>query len=63
MAMHCAVAHRRRGELTPGEQGREMVEAADRRLAAQGVKNPARMVEMYAPSVPVKPSPPAHPRR
>lgn len=39
----------RRGELLGGEEGARLIEDAGRRLADQGVKNPAQMVTMLAP--------------
>jgi hypothetical protein len=49
MAMHAATARRRRGELLGGEDGRRLVEAADREMRERGVANPERMTAMYAP--------------
>jgi serine/threonine protein kinase len=46
------VARRRRGELLGGEQGRELVEAADAWMREQGVKNPARFAALWAPGFP-----------
>lgn len=49
MALHAAVARRRRGEVVGGEQGRALVEAADSWMAGQGIQNPERMAAMLAP--------------
>jgi hypothetical protein len=44
-----AAARRRKGELLAGDEGDELVAAADRWLAGQGVKNPARFASLLAP--------------
>jgi hypothetical protein len=49
MALHAAVARRRRGELAGGDDGRALVEAADAWMAGQRIQNPARMAAMLAP--------------
>jgi hypothetical protein len=49
MALHAAVARRRRGELMGGETGRALVVAADAWMTAQAIKNPERMTAMLAP--------------
>jgi serine/threonine protein kinase len=49
MALYAAAVRRRRGELTPGDDGRRMIEAADAWMALQKVRNPARMTAMVAP--------------
>jgi hypothetical protein len=49
MALHAAAARRRRGELTPGDEGRALREAADAWMAGQKVRNPERMAAMLAP--------------
>jgi eukaryotic-like serine/threonine-protein kinase len=49
MALHAEVARRRRGQLLGGEQGRALVEAADKWMAQQMIKNPERMADMFAP--------------
>jgi eukaryotic-like serine/threonine-protein kinase len=49
MALHAAVARRRRGALMGGDAGRVLVAAADAMMAAQGIRNPERMAAMLAP--------------
>ena len=49
MALHAAVARRRRGELVGGDEGRALVAEADAWMAGQGIKNPARFAAMLAP--------------
>ncbi len=51
MALHAEVARRRRGELTGGEAGRDLIAAADRWMSNQGVCNPERMTAMLAPGI------------
>ena len=47
MALHAMVARRRRGQLTAG--GTALVRSADDWMAAQSIRNPARMADMLAP--------------
>ena len=49
MALHAAVAHRRRGELVGGADGARLTEAADAWMSAQGIARPVAIVEMLAP--------------
>jgi len=49
MALFAAVARRRLGQLTTGNPGRALVEAADAWMAGQGIKNPVRMTALFAP--------------
>jgi hypothetical protein len=49
MALHGAVARRRRGELTGGEAGRALVASADAWMQGQGIRRPERMAAMLAP--------------
>jgi hypothetical protein len=49
MEQFAAAARWRRGQLTAGAEGESLVAEACSRLEAQGVRNPARMVEMLAP--------------
>ena len=51
MAMHLAVARRRRGELTGGEEGADLVERADDWLRGQGVARPDLLAEVLAPGL------------
>ncbi len=49
MALHLAVARRRRGELLGGEAGRAIALAADAWMTGQGIRNPVRMTATLAP--------------
>jgi hypothetical protein len=49
MGLHAAAARRRLGQLTGGEEGRKLIEEADAWMAAQQVRNPARMTVLLAP--------------
>ena len=49
MALHAAVASRRRGEILAGREGDGLVEEADRWMTDQRVVNPGRMTAMIAP--------------
>jgi len=49
MALHAAVARRRRGELMGGDAGRGLVATADAWMASQGIRSPERMTAMLAP--------------
>jgi eukaryotic-like serine/threonine-protein kinase len=49
LALYAAAARHRRGALVGGDEGRALVEAAERCFAAQRVRSPARMVAMLAP--------------
>jgi hypothetical protein len=49
MALHAAVARRRRGELLGGAQGAALVEAADAWMSERLVRNPERITRMLAP--------------
>jgi len=49
MALHAAVARRRRGHLLGGEEGRALVVAADDWMRAQKVANPERFADLLAP--------------
>ena len=51
MALHAAVARRRKGELTGGEAGRAMIAAADGAMASGGIANGERWAAMIAPGV------------
>jgi len=49
MALFAAAAQRRAGELRPRSNGVAKVAAADARMAAQGIVNPARMTALLTP--------------
>lgn len=49
MALYSTVTRRRLGELLGGDEGRDLVEAANAWMAGQGIKNPARWTAMLAP--------------
>lgn len=51
MMLFAAAAKRRRGELTRGDEGRDLIAAADADMHAQQIRNPARMTDMLAPGV------------
>ena len=56
MALHAAVAGRREGECIRGNQGRFMVERADRALVEQGILRPEKIAQLFCPVSGVKPS-------
>ena len=49
MKLRAAVTRRRRGELTPGDEGRDLLDAADRWMREQGFASPARVAGAFAP--------------
>jgi hypothetical protein len=49
MAMHAAVCRLRRGQISGGESGRELVLSTERTLASLQIANPARIAGMLAP--------------
>ncbi|HEX9149871.1 MAG TPA: hypothetical protein VF958_11975, partial [Thermoanaerobaculia bacterium] len=49
MALYSAVAKRRRGELTGGDEGRALVGEADGWMLSEGIQNPNGMATMLAP--------------
>lgn len=49
MPSHAAVARRRQGELAGGEEGRALIAGANAWMAAHGVRNPDRFVQLIAP--------------
>jgi len=49
MALHAAVARRRRGELIGGDAGQSLVASTDAWMAGQSIRNPERMTAMLAP--------------
>jgi hypothetical protein len=52
MQLYAAVARRRRGQLLGGPEGKELVQAAERWMLGQAIRNPARWTAMYAPGFP-----------
>ncbi len=49
MRLCAAAARRRRGELSGGDEGSSLIADADAWMAGQGIRNPARMTDLYAP--------------
>lgn len=49
MALHAAVARRRRGGLLGGAEGEALASEAEARIAALGARNPAAICDMLAP--------------
>jgi hypothetical protein len=49
MALYAAAARYRKGQLSPGESGREMLNATIAWMEAHGVKRPDRMVDLLVP--------------
>ena len=49
MALYAAVSRSRRGALTAGEAGRALTAAAADAMRAQGIRDPNRMADMWAP--------------
>jgi eukaryotic-like serine/threonine-protein kinase len=49
MALYCAATRRRKGELIGGAQGETLIEAANKWMLEQNIKNPARMTDMLVP--------------
>jgi hypothetical protein len=49
MALHAAVARRRRGEILGGAQGAALVAAADAWMSERRVRSPERIARMLAP--------------
>lgn len=49
MKLHAAVARRRRGELLGGPSGRALIDEADARIAALGVRVPERFAALVMP--------------
>ena len=52
MKLYAALARRRLGMLRNDDRGRELVGGADAWMAAQGIRNPARMARLIAPGFP-----------
>ena len=53
MALYAAAARRLLGQVTPGDEGRQLVAQADEWMQRQQIKNPARMAIMLAPGLSV----------
>jgi GGDEF domain-containing protein len=51
MALYAAAARRLLGQVTPGDEGRQLVAQADEWMQRQQIKNPARMAIMLAPGL------------
>jgi hypothetical protein len=49
MGLYAATARARKGLLVGGDQGRELVDGADRFMCRQGIRELGRMREMLAP--------------
>ena len=51
MNLYAAASRRRLGEILGGDEGRAQVERADSWMSQQGIRNPARMADVFAPAV------------
>jgi serine/threonine protein kinase len=51
MNLYAASSRRRLGEILGGDEGRAQVERADSWMRQQGIQNPARMADVFAPVV------------
>ena len=51
MGLYAAVARRRRGQLLGNDEGLRFILDADRWMESEGVRNPARMADAFAPGV------------
>ncbi len=51
MNLYAAASRRRLGEILGGDQGRAQLERADSWMNQQGIRNPARMADVFAPVV------------
>ena len=51
MHLHAATARRRLGEAMGGDQGRALVAEADEWMSREGIRNPERMADIFAPAV------------
>jgi tetratricopeptide (TPR) repeat protein len=49
MALYAAASRRCLGTLLGGDEGRDLVHAADEWMASESIKNPTRMTAMFAP--------------
>jgi eukaryotic-like serine/threonine-protein kinase len=52
MKLYAAIARRRIGALQGDERGRELQRQGEEWMAAQHIKNPARMTRVFAPGFP-----------
>ena len=51
MDLYAAAARRRLGEILGGDEGRAHVEKADSWMRHQTIRDPARMADVFAPTV------------
>ena len=51
MNLYAAASRRRLGQILGGEEGRAQLERADCWMNQQGIRNPARMADVFAPVV------------
>ena len=51
MNLYAAASRRRLGEILGGDEGRAQLERADSWMNQQGIRNPARMADVFAPVV------------
>lgn len=51
MKLHAAAARRRRGQLAGGDDGRSLVERADREMSGQKIRNPGGFAALLAPGI------------
>jgi hypothetical protein len=51
MNLYAAASRRRLGEILGGDKGRAEVERADSWMRQQGIQDPARMADVFAPAV------------
>ncbi len=49
MSLLSSIIRRRRGELLGGDTGIALISSAELAMGAQGIVNPARLSEIYAP--------------
>src|SRR5262249_39989505 len=51
MALYAAAAPRRRGEIIGGDEGRELIDAADAMMKRELIRKPERMAAVLAPAM------------